>query len=170
MAPLAERCSNSRCEPNEWQILSCVNTWRVQAEAPLSDQQAACGIVLRFDLSGGASSLRLERLEKARSSPARPPLHAAASKGSSRSSTLITCVADHSPSPRAVGMPCALSPYATARRLVFPAACSSFTMGARSAALAAVRSRSADTDGCGRQRWPRCLSRLAEAAYGPYGT
>jgi hypothetical protein len=55
-----------------------------------------------------------------------------------RSSTRITCVAVHSPSPRAVGMPCALSPSAMARRLVFPAACSSFTMGAGSATLSSA--------------------------------
>jgi hypothetical protein len=52
-------------------------------------------------------------------------------KGSRRSNIRISCGDDHSP-PRAVGMPCSLRPAAMALRLVFPAACSSLMMGARS--------------------------------------
>ena len=67
-------------------------------------------------------------------------------KGSRRSSTRATCTADHSPSPRAVGMPCSFSPAEMARRVVAPAACNAAIVGARSAALAAARSRRVAAD------------------------
>jgi hypothetical protein len=44
----------------------------------------------------------------------------------------MTCTADHSPDPRAVGIQRALSPSAMARSDVAPAACSSAMTGARS--------------------------------------
>jgi len=50
-----------------------------------------------------------------------------------RSGTRITCANGHSP-PRELGTPRSFKPAATARRLVFPAARSSLTIGARSAA------------------------------------
>src|SRR3974390_1883774 len=63
-----------------------------------------------------------------------------ATKGSRRSSTRMTCTADHSPWPRAVGMLRAFRPAAIAYRLVAPAACSFAMIGATSAARCAARS------------------------------
>jgi hypothetical protein len=62
----------------------------------------------------------------------------------SLSSTRITCTADQLPCPRAVGMFLAFNPSAMARSDVTPAACSSLTVGARSAALASALRRFAD--------------------------
>ena len=61
-----------------------------------------------------------------------------------RSSTRTTCVGDHSPDPRAVGMPCVFNPSAMARSVAAPASCSALIVGAISAARIAARS-------CGRQ-------------------
>jgi hypothetical protein len=52
--------------------------------------------------------------------------------------TRMTCVADHLPAPRAVGMPRSLRPSAMAFSDVAPAACSSSITGAISAARAAA--------------------------------
>jgi len=66
-------------------------------------------------------------------------------KGSRRSKIRMTCTDDHSP-PRAVGMHCSLSPSAMALRVVFPAACSSLMIGARSASLASMLACHASAD------------------------
>src|SRR5450631_3111317 len=58
----------------------------------------------------------------------------------SRASTRMTCVAPHEPAPRAVGMPCALSPSAMACSDVAPASCSVLIVGAISVARCAARS------------------------------
>jgi hypothetical protein len=55
-----------------------------------------------------------------------------------RSRTRMTCVADHWPDPRAVGMPRSLRPSAMAFSDVAPAVCSSSITGAISAARAAA--------------------------------
>jgi hypothetical protein len=62
-----------------------------------------------------------------------------------RSSTRFTCTADHLP-PRAVGMPCALSPAAMARSDVAPAACKAVIVGPMSVARSSARCFSAAVD------------------------
>jgi PEP-CTERM motif len=65
-------------------------------------------------------------------------------KGSRRSNIRMTCGDDHFP-PREVGTPASFKPAAMALRLVFPAACRSLMIGARSAMASARAFRASTT-------------------------